>query len=348
MLAEIAEQPDAVRRAAAALHDQRSALSSLPHPAGDGTLVVFTGMGASYDACYPAINELAARGIAALLVDTAELLHFRKSILERGALVVAVSQSGESAEVVGLVAELRARGRRPFIVSITNGVHNQLARGADVALDTRAGEETGPSTKTFAASLVTLSGIARLLAGRDPDVAATETLLASERAAAAIEALLRDAEIRAENLASWQKGRDIVVLLGRGSARAAAEMGALLLKEAAGLPAESLEAAQFRHGPLELAGPAMAAVIVAVEAETRRLDLRLADGLVQAGSAVLVVTPDGAAPPGAWGIATGYIDRSLFAAGGIVPVQLLAWRLAVEQGRTPGLLNRATKVTTSE
>jgi glucosamine--fructose-6-phosphate aminotransferase (isomerizing) len=124
-------------------------------------------------------------------------------------------------------------------------------------------------------------------------------------------------------------------------------MGALTLKEC-GVMAESLESAAFRHGPLELAGPDMAAIVLATEPETRRLDLGLVRDLVDVGTAVLVVTPDGEAPKGAHAVATGYQDRALMSAVSIVPVQLLAWRLAVSGGRTPGAYTRASKVTTRE
>ena len=82
-------------------------------------------------------------------------------------------------------------------------------------------------------------------------------------------------------------------------------MAALTLKEAARFPAESLQAAQFRHGPLELAGPGLAAVVFASERRTLELDLGLAAELAAPGAAVLVIGPDGSAPDGATGIATG-------------------------------------------
>jgi fructoselysine-6-P-deglycase FrlB-like protein len=87
---------------------------------------------------------------------------------------------------------------------------------------------------------------------------------------------------------------------------------------------------------------------MATEPETRRLDLSLAADLVDAGSVVMVVTPDGEAPKGARAVATGYLDRALMSAVSIVPVQLLAWRLARTRGRTPGQYMRASKVTTRE
>jgi glutamine---fructose-6-phosphate transaminase (isomerizing) len=346
-LAEIAGQPDAMRRAAAALMDQRDELDRVREAAAASRTIVFTGMGSSYDACYPAVNDLAGRGVAALLVDTAELLHFRRPILNAQTLAVIVSQSGESAEIVKLANEIAKQRNRPFLVSITNGLDNDLAHRADVTLDTWAGREGGPSTMTFAAAMATLSGIARLLAGDSVETAIDRTRTAAEGAALSAERLLEDPEALAADLETWHGGREVMVLIGRGPARAATEMGALVLKES-GVMAESFEAGAFRHGPLELAGPEMTAIVMATEPETRRLDLGLAADLVDTGANVLVVTPDGEAPKGARPVETGYLDRALLSAVSILPVQLLAWKLAQTRGRTPGQYTRASKVTTRE
>ena len=346
-LSEIAGQPDVLRRAAASLVEQREALERIREAGVVSRTIVFTGMGSSYDACYPAVNDLAGRGVAALLVDTAELFHFRRPILNGQTLAVIVSQSGESVEIVKLASEIAKQRMRPFVLSITNGLDNDLVRRADVTLDTRAGPETGPSTMTFAAAMATLSGIARLLAGDSVDTAVDRTRTAAEGAALSTERLLDDPEAFAADLETWHGERGITVLLGRGPARAATERGALILKES-GVMAESLESAMFRHGPLELAGPDMTAIVMATEPETRRLDLALAADLVETGANVLVVTPDGEAPKGARAIATGYLDRALLSAVSIVPVQLLAWKLAQTRGRKPGEYTRASKVTTRE
>ena len=346
-LREIAGQPDAMRRAAAALVDQRDALERIREAGASSRTIVFTGMGGSYDACYPAVNDLAARGVPSLLVDAAELLHFRRPILNGRTLAIVVSQSGESAEIVRLANELSRQRNRPFLVAITNGSANDLARRADIALDTWAGPETGPSSVTFAGAMATLSGMARLLAGDSVDTAVDRTRTAAEGAAQSAERLLDDPEELAADLDAWHGDRAVMVLLGRGPARAATELGAMVLKES-GVMAESVESGLFRHGPYELAGPNMTAFVMATEPETRRLDLGLAADLVEAGTAVMVVTPDGEAPKGARAVATGYLDRALMSAVSVIPVQLLAWRLAAAHGRIPGSYTRASKVTTRE
>jgi glutamine---fructose-6-phosphate transaminase (isomerizing) len=354
-IGEIAGQPDALRRAAVGIHGQAATLDEVLRR-GAGRTIVFTGMGSSYDACYPAVAELARAGIAAIHVDSSELLHFRSRMLGPHVLLVAVSQSGESAEVVRLVERARTGSDEPTVVAVTNGPGNRLASMADLVLDTRAGPEAGPSTMTFAASLVAVTAVGRTLAERTPTTTVEALIAQAEVAAVSIERVLAEPELP-ERLARWLDDRTTLVILGRGPARAAAEMGALTIKEAVGMPVESLETAQFRHGPLELAGSGLAAIVIATEPETAELDASLGRELADAGAGVLLVTASGG--PGKPGAANatvevvthldvGPVDRMLAPAVSVVPAQLLAWRLSVLRGRAPGAYYRAAKVTTRE
>src|SRR2546421_6117528 len=166
--AEIGAQPAAIRRAAAGLHDQLRALRRIP-AVKNGRRLVFTGMGGSYATCYAPVTTLASAGVPGLMVDSAELLYFRRPILGGATLLIVVSQSGQSAEVVRLIEELDHAPERPFIVSVTNGLENSLSRMANVAIDSRAGHELGPSTMTFAAALVVLAAVGRLLQGESAE-----------------------------------------------------------------------------------------------------------------------------------------------------------------------------------
>ena len=307
-------------------------------------------MGSSYDACYPAVTELGRAGVAAIMLDAAELLHFRSNMLGHDTLLVAVSQSGESAEVVRMAEGLRQRGRSP-----DGGRDHErhpgtpLASLADLSIDTRAGDETGPSTMTFAGSLVVVAALGRVLAGaparRDPGAAGDRR---RARGRGDRRACSRQPDLP-ERLVSWLDDRETVVILGRGPARAAAEMGALTLKEAVGMPVESLQTAQFRHGPLELAGPELAAIVIATEPETLTLDLSLADELLEGRGAASCSSPSTMpAAPTRCASRSDRLDRALAPAVSIVPSQLLAWRLAALHGRRPGAYYRALKVTTRE
>jgi glucosamine--fructose-6-phosphate aminotransferase (isomerizing) len=347
-LREVRGQPEAIRRAAAGLSEQQRSLEALLDRQGVPKAVVFTGMGSSYHACYPVVNELAARGVWASHVDAAELLHFRLRALGSDAVVVVVSQSGRSAEAVRLAEKILDRPSPPLLVSVSNGLRNPLVERASVSLDTRAGEEVGPSTMTFGASLVVLASVAQALTGDGVEDVVAAVTSTAEAASTEAQRLLDDPVGRAEELGTWLGRPASTVILGRGPARAAAETGALMLKEVAAYAAEALESAQFRHGPLELAGPSLAAIVLATEPETAELDMGMAREVAASGASVLVVSRGGEAPDGIRMESIGPLERSLSPAVSVIPIQLLAWQLARERGRRPGTLTRATKVTTRE
>src|SRR4051794_7594374 len=116
-MAEILGQPDALRRSGAAAREQQDLLSGTS--ADRFAHIVFAGMGSSLHACHAPVTALAASGIPSWMVDASELLHFRRSSLRADDLLVAVSQSGESAEVVRLVEEPWPGSGRPTVVSVT-------------------------------------------------------------------------------------------------------------------------------------------------------------------------------------------------------------------------------------
>jgi glucosamine--fructose-6-phosphate aminotransferase (isomerizing) len=308
-------------------------------------------MGSSFDAGHVLVTVLAETGTPVHLVNAAELLHFGTSTLDRASTLVIVSQSGRSVEVVRLLERLAERGERPFVVAVTNGRGNPLARSADVAFDTAVGDELGPATMTFAASLVVLDALGRVLAaGATAEVSAICAQVAAdaEGAAAAIDRLLADRLGVTSTMVDWVGGRANIVILGRGVARAAADMASLTLKEVSGTAAESLITADFRHGPLELVGEDLAVAFMALEPATASIDLAFAAELSEGAASVLVIGEGDGPVLGPRSIAIDPVDRRLAPAVGVVPFQLLARELAIARGRQPGRFGLASKVTTRE
>lgn len=355
---EIRGQPAAIRRAAAALERQAGALRQLAGLA-DRRPLLLTGMGSSLDACLAAAAALGSAGILATPIETAELIHVRPRLLAGAGILVIVSQSGASAEVVRLAEAVHALPRRPYVLAITNAPHAPLATRADIAIDTAVGPEACPSTMTFAGSLVALAAVAGILAdggggGPGPGAAARVAAVLdrvtgmAEAAARAAQELLVTRWTTGDHLLAWLGSHRTIVALGRGTGLAAAEMSALTLEEAAGVPAISLPTAEFRHGPLEIVGPDVAVILFALEAATADLDRALAAELAAAGAAVLLVGPAGVAGPGVEPIPIGGPRGILAPAIAVIPIQLLARRLANARGRRPGELTRAAKVTTRE
>ena len=348
-LAEILGQPAAFRRAARAMAAQDDALRALAARGPRGPIVL-TGMGSSYDACLAAAAALGAAGILATTVETAELLHVRRPMLDRVGLLVLVSQSGRSAEAVRLAEGVRAldAGRRPLVLAVTNGTATPIEAFADLVLDTEVGPEACPSTMTFAGSLVALAAVAAILGGGTAEAAIANVDAAAETAAAASADLLGQPDETGNRLAAWLGGRPTIVALGRGTGLAAAEMTALTLMEAAGVAAAALPTAEFRHGPLEVVGPDVAVILFALEPSAEALDRAFAGELAAAGAAVILVGPAGSAPPGVVSIAVPAPRGILAPAAALAPLQLLARQLAHARGRRPEDFAHASKVTTRE
>jgi glucosamine--fructose-6-phosphate aminotransferase (isomerizing) len=361
-LEEIRGQPAAMRRAAAALERQASALRQLAALA-DRRPILLTGMGSSLDACLAAAATLGATGILATPIEAAELVHLRPRLLTGGGILVVVSQSGASAEIMRLAEAVHTLPRRPYLVAVTNGARTLLGARADIVLDTEVGPETSPSSMTFAGSLVALGAIAGVLGGAGggggaggpgPGAAARvaaildQMTITTEAAARAAEQLLVTNWTIGDRLLAWLGSRRTIVALGRGTGLAAAEMSALTLEEAAGLAALALPTAEFRHGPIEIAGPDVAVILFALEPATAALDRAFAGELAGAGAAVVLVGPAGAVETGVESIAVGGPPGILAPALAVIPIQLLARRLARARGRHPGELTRASKVTTRE
>jgi len=350
-LGEILEQPGALRRAAGSLIEQVEALGPVAGSDVRSRPLLLTGMGSSYHTCLAAASILGRGGVLAVTANAAELLHFRREALTEASLVVMISQSGQSVEVVRLAEEFAARGRRPPLVAITNGTDNPLASMVDVPLDTAAGEEVGPSTMSYAATFVPLRAlVAVILAspGKAWRHEVEQTVLNARQAADAAGWMLRSPGELAGDLMAWMNGRRSLAILGRGVARGAAETGALVLKEAARFPVEALDAAEFRHGPLELADPNLAVVLLSLEEGIRPLDRRLAEELGRHGAAVMIVGDLNGGADGTRSLGIGRLDPLLSCAVAVIPAQLLAWRLALAGGWHPGEFLRASKVTTRE
>lgn len=126
----------------------------------------------------------------------------------------------------------------------------------------------------------------------------------------------------------------------------AAELGALIMKEAAQVAAISMDAAEFRHGPLELAGPGLSVVVVAIEEAVRDLDERLVADLASAGSPVIVVGPVGLGAR--YHLPTESVDPLFDVIQAGVPLQLMTWAIAAERHEVPGVFRVGAKVTVSE
>ena len=306
--------------------------------AGHFRRVVLTGMGSSLHALYPLHLRLSELGLASSLVETSELLLGFGPYRARDTLLVAVSQSGESAEIVSLVKNAAAFGH---LIAITNNPASTLGRTAGTVLPLNAGPERTVSCKTYINTLALLHWLAAALTDGDTAAAIAEL--------AAIEEPLRTYLDRTEDhvaaLGEIVAGVRSVFVTGRGVSLATAWTGGLILKEATRQHAEGMSCAAFRHGPLEMIGDEVLVLVLAGDARVEPLHRRLAAEIIRGGGrAALIATTQATADV----FQLPSVPVPLLPLVEILPVQMLSLALAARDGREAGRFERATKITTAE
>ena len=164
-LQDLLEQPDALERTLDSL-DVSATLEELIARVRAKTFsrIVLTGMGSSFHALHPLQLELIQQGHTAFMLETSELVHYQRILFDAKTLIIAVSQSGRSAEIVRLL-EMN-QGRAP-VLAVTNAADSLLAQRADAAILTSAGLEFSVSCKTYMSALLALQWFGDLLANRD-------------------------------------------------------------------------------------------------------------------------------------------------------------------------------------
>ncbi len=299
--------------------------------------VILTGMGSSFHALHPLYLALLRQGLPAFMLETSELVHHAPALLTRDSLVVAVSQSGASAEILNLLDRLPAQAA---LIGVTNTSGSPLAARAAALLLTQAGFENAVSCKTYVTALAAHVILEAALTGCDPAAA----LSGLEPVPEAVAAYLSGFSEYLEDLEQRLQGVQYLVLAGRGASLAAAGTGGLIIKEAAHFPAEGMSSAAYRHGPLNMASARTFVLVYEGLDPTRALNRNLlADIQKVGGLAALVETVPGrdvfhlsAAPLAALPMLE------------ILPAQVLSVALANIHHHVPGQFTWGSKVTSTE
>lgn len=286
---EMRQQPATLRALAAAYQQPAARKLLLAYPPGSQPL--FLGMGASHHAGLLAARHLQRSGIAALALEAADLLQPDNVWLQRADTIVFVSQSGASAEVQPVCAQLRATSA---LLAITNEPQSILAHSARTVLALHAGAEATVSSKTYVNSLALLWLLARAWQGR-LDTAAFDELA---RVADHIEQLLENCTGIAARWLAEVGSADWQVFVGQGAPAVTARQSAMMVNEWAKGHALAHSVGSFRHGPIESADTRMGAVLFAAPNEYQAMTARLATDLHGYGCRVLLVQGGEAFAPG--------------------------------------------------
>lgn len=337
-LQDILDQPVALRDTLMGL-ERPSGLLELGERLvrGEFHRIVLTGMGSSFHGLHPLHLQLIDSGFSSMMVETSELVQYQTSLLNTQTLVVAVSQSGQSAETVRL---LDVNQGRAAVIAVTNTPGSALAKQASASVFTRAGSEYSVSCKTYVSTLVALKWLGDLLCGR----AAEQSWKELESSVDLVSKYVAAWRSHVAELALRLSGITDVFVVGRGPSLAAAATGALITKESAHFHAEGMSSAAFRHGPFEMLSGNIFVAVLSGEEKVRALNQRLCVDVRASGGKAELVGDDSEFVP----FRLAQHEVSIRPILEILPIQMMTLALAALAGREAGKFERATKITTIE
>ncbi|MEM0001166.1 MAG: glutamine--fructose-6-phosphate transaminase (isomerizing) [Desulfurococcaceae archaeon] len=263
MIKEIYEVPEALLGATIAIMEKYLRLASMILQGARKVFVI--GTGTSFHAALTStyyFSELS--GLSVIPVSAAEFPYSILESVETGTVVIAISQSGETSDVIASVKLAKQRGS--VIVGITNNVGSRLALESNVYLPIGAGPELAvPATKTFTSTLATLLILASytgVFTGKRSVQEHKELLEDIKHYSKKLRDYIPVLEEQVLKAANEIGDSDSVYVASSGITYPIAIEGALKLKEAALVHAEGFQLGELRHGPLSIVGPNFPVIVV--------------------------------------------------------------------------------------
>jgi glucosamine--fructose-6-phosphate aminotransferase (isomerizing) len=338
---EIVEQPEAAQRLLDRTRDGLARTAELLRRRRPSFVLIAARGSSDHAALYAQYLFAIRNGLPVALATPSAFTYYGARPRLAGALVLGISQSGRSPDIVAVLEEAARQGA--LTMAITNEPSSPLARAADQVVELHAGvEEATAATKTYTAELLTVALLSTALDEASADEA---------KALAAVPDWLRSAlavEAHAKRLADADAEMTRCVVLGRGYEYATAREWALKLQELAQVLAVPYSAADFAHGPLALAEAALPVLAVASSGPPLEAQLSMLRDLRERHHAPLRVISDDAEalalddglplPAGVAGWLAPIVS--------IVPAQLYAFHLAAAKGldtERPRTISKVTK-----
>ena len=343
MLKEIYEQPTTIfdaMRGRISSKENRVTLRGLEEYANRfvrANRIIIVACGTSYHSGL--IGEYLIEDLARIPVEVeyASEFRYRNPILNERDIVIALSQSGETADTLAALELAKQKGA--MIYGIVNAVGSSIARLTDAGSYIHAGPEIGvASTKAFTGQVTVLTLLALSLAQKLSTISNTtfQTLVSElERIPKKVEECLKaDEHIR--YIAKEIKNHHNALYLGRGYNFPVALEGALKLKEISYVHAEGYPAAEMKHGPIALIDETMPVIVTATNQSAYEKIISNVQEVLARKGVVIAVVPEG--EEAISGMAHHVIkipttEEQLAPLLSVIPLQLLSYHIAVELGR---------------
>ena len=319
-LKEISEQPETIIRAG----DDTQIDNIVQHISKSENLYI-TGSGTSYNAAR--ISRYLMSKYAKLKIESiiSSELPFSPDSIEKNSTLIAISQSGESADVLEAVKIAKESGAK--ILSIVNHLNSSLSQESDVVIGLNCGPEIGvAATKSFTSQLAILYKITNNLCN-------TCMNLDWKKVSDSISKILSD-NSKIRELAKELKDVSDIYVLGRGIHFPIAKEAALKLKELTYIHAEGIPAGELKHGPLALMDSNVYVLIINPDDSTYNDTLNSANEIKARGAKIIGISDKKSDVYDYW-IEIPSIDEALYSMIEIIPIQLLAYYAAIEKDTDP-------------
>jgi glucosamine--fructose-6-phosphate aminotransferase (isomerizing) len=341
MQKEIFEQPAALRnctRGRLDLHESRVVLGGIAKHDRDlarARRIILTGCGTAWHAAL--IGEYLLEDFARVPAETeyASEFRYRNPVIEFGTALVAISQSGETADTLAALREGKERGAT--VLGVVNAVGSTIARETDAGIYLHVGPEIGvASTKAFTAQVAVLAMLAIWLGRkRHLSPAAAETLIRElARVPDKIEHVLGSAD-QIRQVTEEYCDRENWLYLGRGYNWPVALEGALKLKEISYIHAEGMPAAEMKHGPIALINKGTPAVFIATRGAQYGKVVSNVEEVRSRGGRIIAVATEGDGEIRKLADHVFYVPHApdpLQPLVTVIPLQLMAYYAALARG----------------
>jgi len=341
MLKEIFEQPNAIRnclRGRAEAREGRIVLGGMADHTRDlvkARHFILTAQGTAWHAGM--VGDYLLEDLAKVPAECtyASEFRYRNPLVEEGTVVVAISQSGETADTLAALREGKEKGA--LAIGIINVVGSTIARETDAGIYLHAGPEIGvASTKAFTCQLAVLTMLALYIGRRKfmSQAQCSEIIEGLCHIPEQMETVLKQSEV-VKDIVTQFCDRENWLFLGRGYHYPIALEGALKLKEISYIHAEGMPAAEMKHGPIALINEGMPVVFVATRGVQYDKVISNIEEVRARGGRVIAVATEGDTN------ITRYSDHVVYVPNAIeclqpllsvVPLQLLAYHAAVVRG----------------
>jgi glucosamine--fructose-6-phosphate aminotransferase (isomerizing) len=340
MIKEIHEQPDTLRNTLRAQEHYVDLISTFLDRA---TEVFLVACGTSYHACLAAsymFSKLAF--LPTYPVYASEFVEQHGKSVNIDSTILAVSQSGETADTLGAVT--CSQQRAATILGLTNTIGSTLTRVSRVYIGQQSGPEIGvAATKTFTSQLSVLAQLAFELGNRRGKVSQDEMDFLAEKLEQlpqTVEAVILTQEDKVKQLAKKYRDAKIFFFLGRGINTATAYEGRLKLMEIAYVPAIAFPAGESKHGPISLIEPGFPVVFICSrDGQTHKTLIGNIQEMKARGASIISIIEEDDEEIKA--MSDDYIEvpkgipEVLSPIPFVIPLQLLAYYMAVEKGLNP-------------